>query len=177
MAADDDDDALLGVFEDPPADDHPATIAARVMRHAEHSHLAEYEIRFLWLMRATEHIQAGRRVIGMVHEPQVQGRLKDLFLQMLVKAYGFMPDFIVTLDQEWWRSATPLQREALVWHELAHVKHAVDKNGELRFNRDTGEPIMALVAHDLEEFNSTVERYGAWKDDIREFIAAAERHG
>lgn len=168
------DEALLSVFTVPANDAHPSTIADRLMRLPELAHLAEHEVSFLWLLRNTEQVQGGRRVIGMVHEPQVQGRLRDLFTQMLVQTYGFMPDFVITLDADFWADATPLQREALVHHELSHVKQANDKFGDPRVNKQTGEPVFELVAHDLEEFNATVKRYGAWKGDVAAFLDAAK---
>ena len=168
------DDEVLGVFVAPPDDAHPATIAARLMKLPELQHLADADLSFLWLLRNTEHIQGGRRVIGMVHEPQVQGRLRDLFTQMLVQTYGFMPNYVVTLDADFWTDATPIQREALVHHELSRVKQATDKFGDPRVNKQTGEPVFELVAHDLEEFNATVKRYGPWKGDIAAFLDAAK---
>jgi hypothetical protein len=124
-------------------------------------------------MRAAPKFKGGMVVLGMVHEPRVQGQLRDLFEQMLVHTFGFMPRFIITLSAEFWRDATPVQREALVWHELSHIRQAVDKNGEPRFDKETGEPVLALVEHDVAEFISTVERYGAWNEGLRHLIDAA----
>ena len=171
MTHNDDDDDLLGAFLTPDEATHPATIAARLMRHPEHEHLAANELTFLWLMRTTPDVKGGRQVLATVHEPMVQGRLRDLFSQMLVAQYGAMPNYIVTVDRDWWLDAAPIAREALVWHELCHVKQLHDRFGELRFDKD-GKPVFGLVGHDVEEFNSTVARYGAWKEDIASFIAA-----
>lgn len=172
---DDRDEERLGLFEEPAESHHPAALAKQLMELPELQHLAENELRLLWLMRTSEHIQAGRRVLAMVHDPQVQGRLKDLFEQMLVERYGFYPDYIVTVDAAWWAEATPPQRMALCHHELMHVRQAVDRNGEPRFNTQTGEPIYCLVAHDIEEFNKTVERYGLWKEDVQQFAETVRR--
>jgi hypothetical protein len=148
----------------------PAVVAARLMGQLDElKHLVENDIKFLWLMRHTEHLQAGRQVLAMVHEPQVQGRLRELFEHLLIKQYGFLPDYVVTVDAQWWADATDLQREALVHHELMHVRQALDRHGEPRINRLTGEPIYMLVAHDIEEFNKTVERFGLWKGDVEQF--------
>jgi hypothetical protein len=179
MAATSDDDALLGAFEQATAEDieSPDVIAARLMELPEHAHLKDHEQRFLILMRAEQDYAAGVFNLGRVHKPEVQGKLRPLFEQLLVQCYGFMPDWIITIDRQWWREATPVQREALVFHELCHVKQAIDRFGELRFNTQTGEPIFELRAHDLEEFRSVVERYGRWKDDITAFEEALKRHG
>lgn len=176
--SDHDEDAILDQFE-PPAEGapypHPAAVAAMLMDDPEHSHLAEHEVRILWLFRNGEELKGGKTVLGAVHEPMVQGRLRDLFAQMLVKTFGFMPDFIVTLSHDFWRDAKPFQREALCHHELSHIKQATDKFGEPRVNRQTGEPVFCLVEHDLAEFNSTVRRYGAWAPDVEAFLEAAGR--
>ncbi len=58
---------------------------------------------------------------------------------------------------------------------MAHVKQEVTKDGELRFDRD-GNPTFGIVGHDLEEFNYIVRKYGAWKGDIAEFLAASQQH-
>jgi DNA-binding Lrp family transcriptional regulator len=167
---------LLDAYEAPPDGPlHPATVAHRVMKLDEHKHLVENEIRFLFLLRYTPDKQGGREVIGRVSEPQVQGRMRELFEHLIVKAYGFLPDYIVTISADFWREATDLQREALMHHELSHVQQALDRDGEPRFNTQTGEPIYCLVAHDIEEFNKTVERYGLWKDDVRQFAETCAR--
>lgn len=169
----DNDDAIADEFWPPAEDKHPANIAARLIKDATHSHLEDAQI--LWLMRAGPVLEAGRQVIGRVQLPQVQGKLRDLFTHLLVKTYGFLPEFIVTIDAQWWQEATALQREALVWHELSHVRQAVDKNGEPRFDKETGAPVLAIIGHDIEEFRSTVERYGEWAPHITEFREALER--
>lgn len=161
----------------PDNDTHPATIAARLFELDEHRHFKEYEehLSLAWLMKLGEVRKGGKTVLGAVHEPSVQGRLKDLFEQMLFNWLGYFPRFIVVIDREWWAQATPLQREALVFHELAHIKQDVDQYGALKFDRD-GNPVFRLVEHDLAEFNSVVARYGAWSPDIADFIAAARQH-
>lgn len=174
MAEKNDDDFLeaFALADDKPSS--PAVIAARVLRDPHHAHLAENDITFLWLMRSAQEVKGNRMNLGRVHEVDVKGRLRDLFLQLVVERFGFMPHYIVTIDAQWWLDATPKQREALVWHELCHVKQAIGKDGEPRINKQTGEPVMCLVEHDIEEFNSTVAKYGLWKDDLKQFVAAAQ---
>ena len=40
----------------------------------------------------------------------------------------------------------------------------------------TGEPILAIRGHDIEEFCCVVKRYGAWKSDVAAFLQAAGEH-
>ncbi len=116
--------------------------------------------------------KGGKTVIGAVHLPTVQGRLKSLFEMMLAEYLGEMPHFLMVIDLPWWREASTTHREALVWHELCHIRQEIDKFGELKFDRE-GNPSYGLREHDIAAFNSEVSRYGAWSPDLAEFLAAA----
>lgn len=156
------------------ASPHPADIATRLMLHPVHKHLAENDITFGWLMRTEPKVKAGRVTLGSVHDvgTMCQGGFKDLFLMMLERLLGTVPKYVVVLDDEFWRGASPMEREALVWHELAHCRHAIDKYGAERYDRD-GLPVYELVSHDIEAFKSEVEQFGAWKSDIADFLRSA----
>lgn len=122
-------------------------------------------------------IKAGRQILGTMALPRWQGQMAPLALWLLAKACGgTVPDFIMTLDAEWWAQATPLQREALVYHELCHAEHAKTRDGDLRFTEE-GLPVWAIRGHDIEEFQAVVRRYGAWSPDITAFIDAARAGG
>lgn len=158
----------------PDNEKHPATIASRVMQHAEHRHLAENEITLGWLMRATPKVKAGKVTLGSIHDTKTmaQGAFKDLFTMMLERLLGTLPQYVVVLDAEFWGAASEIEREALVWHELAHCRHATDQYDAPKYDRD-GNPVYALVGHDIEAFRSEVARYGAWTPDIKEFMRTA----
>lgn len=157
-----------------PVDDetHPALIYHRLIELDEHKHFADEELRVEFLMKCAPLVKAGKQVLGTMHIPTVQGRLKDLFEMLLAQFFGQMPEFLVTIDLEWWEAATPREREALVYHELSHVKQERDKYGEPAFDRE-GNPKFGLVGHDIEAFNAEVARYGAWHDGIATFLEAA----
>ncbi|MEY8688482.1 MAG: putative metallopeptidase, partial [Leptothrix sp. (in: b-proteobacteria)] len=108
------------------------------------------------------------------YKRQVQGALRPLFDWMLTKEFGDDPrvDFLVILDREYWLAATDLQREILVYHELCHCQQAIDKFGEARFDAD-GLPVWSLRGHDVEEFVSVVQRYGAHNGDLQALVRAA----
>ena len=164
-------DELLGTMP------HPAAIAARLLRLDEFQHLVDGEATIDFIFRTSEKISQGRRVLGTMCMPRVDGQLKDLFDWLLEDKLGRWPDFLMILDWEFWADeASDLEREALVYHELCHAVHAVNHStGELRFTRD-GTPIWGIVGHDIEEFNAVIRRYGAWKADIRHFLEAAGEH-
>lgn len=158
-----------------PSDPHPATIAADLIAsHPEQlGHLADARIG--WLLREDEVIKAGRRVLGTVYLPSVQGSLRPLFEWFMRREFGDDPplDFLVILERAYWDGATDQQRRILVHHEMLHMDHAHDKHGVPRFSKETGAPVFALRGHDVEEFVAIVAEYGAHNDDIRAFLAAA----
>jgi len=138
----------------------------------EHSHLHDARVEF-FMMVGTQ--RRGRVEIGTAHIPQVQGKLAGLFHWLLENHFQHIPDFLITLDIDFWEEATDIQREALMYHEMSHCVQALDTDGELRFDRETGDPVWEIAPHDIEEFNAVVERYGAWKSDIQGFLDAARR--
>lgn len=173
----DDDNELADLFILPEGKDHPAIIAERVLQLPEHIHLVHGEARIEWLFRTFEKVEAGRRTLGACHLPGVQGKLRDFFVWMCARLFGSLPDFLIILDKAYWDECTPREREILVFHELAHAMHAIDKYGAQRFEKETGRPVWAIKGHDVEEFTSVVARYGAWNDDLRGFLAAANEGG
>jgi hypothetical protein len=96
-----------------------------------------------------------------------------LFWQFLAAGYGqeelYPLDFLVYVDQAAWdrrawldetgASGYPIQREALIFHELSHLRQLETDEGEPRFH-DDGRPMLALVRHTYECFSSELLRYG-----------------
>ena len=161
-------------FTKPAATAHPEDIATRLMKLPELRFIRENEISLGWLMREVSKVKGGKLELGSVHDVKhmAQGGFKGLFFQLLEAWLGFLPQFMIVLDREHWDAATPRVREALVYHELLHIRHEVDKFGALRFDRD-GNPVFGLVGHDVEAFNDEVARYGAWHDGIASFLGHA----
>ena len=156
--------------------DDVAAIAARVLTMPEHQHIADNDIAIGWLMRNDPKHKGNKVELGSVHDVKTmfQGGFKDLGLQLLAGMLGDLPDFLIVINAEWWRQAAPREREALVFHELAHIQQAIDRFGAPRFDRD-GLPVFKCVEHDVAAFNSEVARYGAWSPDLRAFVATAQR--
>lgn len=158
----------------PDTANHPADIAARLMRLPEHLALSENEVEFGWLMRTTPKEKGGKITLGSVHDTgtMAQGAFKDLFAMMLERLLGTVPAYVIVIDATWWAEAMAIQREALLFHELSHVKQSLDSYGALKFDKD-GNAVFRIVDHDITAFNSEVARYGQWTPAIAEFIAAA----
>ena len=151
----------------------PRAYCARLLKDCpEFSHLAEGEVDICWIESVAGLSEKGRQVLGMVHEPKVQGKLNGLFFWLLKTMHGSDPDFIILLDAVYWAQATQREREILVYHELSHIAHAEDKDGEPKYNEDTGRPVYRIVGHDVEEFSAVARRYGAWNADLQQFAQA-----
>jgi hypothetical protein len=171
------------MFSIPPKDTpaSPWPILERLLR--THDELAELKdmldagVTLAFLLRGGEWRQGSRSILGACCMPGAgTGALQGLLLQLLDDTLGYDPTYVVVLNEDWWSEATPLQREALVFHEVLHCEHAKDQYGTPRYNKITGLPVPGTRAHSLEEFQSVVERYGSWSPDIAEFLAAAARH-
>jgi len=169
-------DLLTESYFVPDAGLHPADLAAKVLAFPEHRHLVENDIDIEWLMRRDEKVSRGRRVLGSVHEPMVQGELRPVFEWLLGKTLGRLPQFLIILDADYWQTASMRDREILIFHELSHIQQKLDRFGSPRVDRD-GNPVYGLIGHDVEEFTSVVARYGAWNDEIQNFIYAATSGG
>lgn len=156
-------------------DAHPGVFAARLMEAGEFEHLRDGEARIGWLMRTHEEVMGGRQILGTVFMPQVQGRLREVFDWLLDEKFPDGLDFLVILDATYWEEADEIKREILVFHELCHCIQKVDQYGAPRFDKD-GRPVWGLRGHSVEEFSEVVQRYGAWNDELKEFIAAAQAH-
>ncbi len=119
-------------------------------------------------------MRGGKQTLGMLAMPQFQGVLARLAAWLLAEMAGPV-DFIMVLDRKWWEEATDREREALIFHELAHAGQAKDRDGEPRFN-DDGLPVWCILEHDVTAFHSEVRRYGAWHADLQTFLAAAREN-
>ena len=151
---------------------HPAEDYLRLVKLPEHRHLSDGEARVEWLFRTHAEVKAGRTILGTAFMPTVNGRLAPVFDWLIERLFGEPPAFLIVLDFQFWADATPREREILVYHEMLHCTQALDPYGAPKFDRD-GLPVWAIQGHDVEEFAATVRRYGAYSEDIRQFIAAA----
>jgi hypothetical protein len=161
-------------------DGSPWPIFRRVLKFDELDELAgmmEAGTTVAFMFRFGDWEQHGRGILGKCYcQPSAQGDLRRLFEQLLEDTLGFRPDFLIILNGTWWEEASPIEREVLVVHEARHARQKTDKFGAPMCSRETGVPVPAIRAHDLEEFNCVAERYGAWKGDIAEFRDALARH-
>lgn len=166
-------------FEPPSAGaDEPREIALRLVAECpEFEELRAGEPVIMFLLRAGPKAKNGRAILSEMALPRFQGGLAPVATWLLATACGgATPDYLCVIDAPWWKAADPGRRAGLVHHALKHVGIARDREGEPRFD-DDGNPVWALLAHDLEEFGDTVRRCGDWTGDVRSFTAAAREGG
>ena len=178
MARDEEDAAVADSFRWPDEDEaDPRPIVAQLIEECEDfADLQKGRAKILTVFRCFYKEKGGRHILGTMGLPRFGGAMNDFAMWLLALANADeIPDFILTIDALWWAAASPFEREALVHHELCHCEHATDKDGELKFT-DEGLPVWTIRAHDLEEFNATVRRYGAWKGDITAFSQSLDSH-
>jgi len=119
-----------------------------------------------------------RRLIDLYHEPLKEARIGVIMRSeaprtggriILGKAEKVSPkaqlyapyDFIIWLSKDQYQLLAPLQREALIDHELCHCQWEADA--------------ASLRPHDVEEFTEILERYGYWWPQAGEFAAVAQQ--
>jgi len=151
----------------------PLVHYAKVVAMPEHKHLAEGRPRVAFLLREDPKICQCKVELGSVHMPKVQGSLKDVFTWSLQRLLGYMPDYLMILDRDYWMASSPALREILIFHEACHMVQKTNKDGDPSYN-DDGLPVWGLLGHDLEEFDAVVRRYGAYRSDVASFLAAAQ---
>lgn len=163
------DDDYFAPYTIPDPETSPAIIGARLVQLEEHKHILDEELRIEYLMANDTVFKGNKTVIGTTHLPTVQGRLKSLFEMLLYQFFGGDIDFLITIDAVWWEAASQAQREIQVYHQLCTIKQEMDKNGELKFDRD-GNPVFNVVAPDVQEFSMVAERYGAHSELLKDFL-------
>jgi hypothetical protein len=76
-------------------------------------------------------------------------------------------EFVMEINWNWWKQASPEARVALVWHELRHF--GVE-------DTDQGERLI-IRSHDIEEFRDVVVNFGFWKADLAAFAKVCADQG
>lgn len=170
-------EAIEAFSHAPDGPDGPAEIAAALVKTDDaFLDLREGDAAILFLMREESKYNQDQLELGSMSIPAgFQGKLGVVARWLLAKVCGGLPDFIMILDAQWWTQATLEQRTALVFHEMLHAGVETDKDGMKKFTEE-GRPRWCVRPHDLEAFDAEVERYGAWRPNIRSFVNAYHRH-
>lgn len=121
-----------------------------------------------WMKAPPEVLEIAEELIGKYHDSLVEANIAFLFRDKapasngritLGQAKKVSPDtqmlmpvkyhFLIWLAEDMWQSLDHKQRMALVDHELSHC-----------FFDGAGNA--SIVKHDIEEFNTVIERWGFW---------------
>lgn len=151
----------------------------RPLSNYDHEHLFGGAARIGFLWTTERFAKKGRRVLGTAQlgEPTGQAWSAGRQRQQLVRWFGAVPDFLVTLDAWFVREATEAGRVpdalALIEHELYHCGQDTTADGDPRFDRD-GEPVWGIRPHDVEEFGGVIRRYGIEASAAGPLVEAAD---
>lgn len=129
-----------------------AEIATALIKD-HHSHLTEAVIEYLW--REGAWTSKGKIVLGSA-----------TLVTGLEKYYLDGANFRILINADAWATLDPVQRRAVVDHQLFHCEK--DGDGE----RD-GAPKWVIAPHDIEEFGGVLDRHGLYLNDIRQFVEVA----
>jgi len=139
----------------------------------DHEHLRDASFSFLWAASGFE--KRGRYVLGQCEEVIFRSGAwqKGRQEQQMVRWYGHVPDFLITLAADYSATCSDAEFCALVEHELYHIGHARDEFGAPKFTKE-GHPKLSLRGHDVEEFVGVVRRYGA-SEGVTALVKAANK--
>jgi hypothetical protein len=131
------------------------------LQNEEHVHLQHAKLGFCWTCVGNS--RNGIRVVGQceIMPPMAMGKwAKARAEQQIEEWFGYVPDFLITLDAYYAAQADDATFCSLAEHELLHAGQDRDIYGAPKF-RKSGKPAFALRGHDVQEFVSIVRRYGA----------------
>ena len=116
---------------------------ARDLIRKHHSELVNIKIGYLWKNKLIK--KGGREIIAQV------AKCSDL-----VKSLCEL-DVLVIVSFPAYNGLTDNQKRACIDHELTHI--LVDEDL-------AGNPKVKIIAHDVEEFGSVIERHGLYMNDL-----------
>jgi hypothetical protein len=140
--------------------------------NARHDHLRGATIGWLWT--SAEARKRNRYIAGEAQlvRPQQATWSSARSMWQIRQWFGGEPDAIITLSAPFCQSADDMTFCALVEHELCHIAQDCDGFGEPRFDAE-GRPVLTTIAHDVEQFDDVVERYGAVAAGVEKMVRAA----
>ena len=130
----------------------------------EHDHIQLFDRDFFAVLWASSaFVKAEKMVLGQCERVMINvGGWKKARQELQLRNwFGYIPTYIITIDAQYASEATDTDFCALIEHELCHIGVKRDEDGNIQVSNMTGEPKHYLRGHDVEEFNTVVQRYGA----------------
>jgi len=82
-------------------------------------------------------------------------------------------DAIIEIARDIWDESPANFREALMDHELSHIKVVMDPESDTpKMDEMTMKIKIQIIHHDIEEFEGVLERHGAYHKNLRTFLEA-----
>lgn len=140
--------------------DEVAEIGAEIME-AHHPHLLGVRVAFVFMDKTPK--SKGKEVLGRAKKISGLPAFLSLGPDTLPDFYADQPFdfFVIEISEEVWERLTAKGQRALVDHELSHLEIEEDDEGGVN---------LAVVGHDVTEFEAVLRRHGLWNDSVKDFV-------
>ena len=136
------------------------------LHNPDHDHIAELLhdneefLAFAWASSAA--VSKKRMVLGQCEKVMFNqgGWKKARQEQQMRDWYGFVPQYLITIDATYCEQANDRDFCRLIEHELYHIGVERDEDGEVIYSDHTGLPKHYLAGHDVEVFFGEIRQHG-----------------
>ena len=136
------------------------------LHNPDHDHIAELLhdneefLAFAWASSAA--VAKKRMVLGQCEKVMFNqgGWKKARQEQQMRDWFGFVPQYLITIDATYCEQASDRDFCRLIEHELYHIGVERDEDGEVIYSDHTGLPKHYLAGHDVEVFFGEIRQHG-----------------
>lgn len=136
------------------------------LHNPDHDHIAELLhdneefLAFAWASSAA--VAKKRMVLGQCEKVMFNqgGWKKARQEQQMRDWFGFVPQYLITIDATYCEQASDRDFCRLIEHELYHIGVERDADGEIIYSDHTGLPKHYLAGHDVEVFFGEIRQHG-----------------
>lgn len=136
------------------------------LHNPDHDHIAELLhdneefLAFAWASSAA--MAKKRMVLGQCEKVMFNqgGWKKARQEQQMRDWFGFVPQYLITIDAAFCEQTSDREFCRLIEHELYHIGVERDEDGEIIYSDMTGLPKHYLAGHDVEVFFGEIRQHG-----------------
>ncbi|MGE8570791.1 MAG: putative metallopeptidase [Acinetobacter amyesii] len=136
------------------------------LHNPDHDHIAELIhdneefLAFAWASSAA--MAKKRMVLGQCEKVMFNqgGWKKARQEQQMRDWFGFVPQYLITIDAAFCEQTSDREFCRLIEHELYHIGVERDEDGEIIYSDVTGLPKHYLAGHDVEVFFGEIRQHG-----------------